>query len=223
MTDYPTVIALLDKINVAMRPSSTEAVETRFLEGMLMLNAHAQFLAAIRIATSGASAATFPLLRVSVESALYAVIAAQSEENRTAWLQRGTNLKRCRKVFTVEVACRFLDDCDQNLANTVRAHYNAAIDHSGHPNPRSIFPSINFDDQEGGLKSVSLTYLSGAGSTLTMRSLVACIEVGVLILFLMRHALPEASVAVDAFHIASTINEEYVTIFEDMGYCFHLP
>ena len=217
MAGYPTVVSLLDKISIAMWPSTTEPVGVRFLESILMLNSHAQFLAAIRIAASGAPASTFPVLRASVESALYAVLASQSEENRTAWLQRSTNLKRCRMIFTVEAACKVLDDLDQNLANRVREHHELGIDYGAHPNPKSILPSISFEDYESGLKGMSLTYLSSAGSTLAMRSLVACIETGVLVFFLMRHALPEARIAIEAFHVACVVDKEYVAILEGMG------
>lgn len=221
MAGFPLVVSLLDKISEAMRPSSTEPTGAGPLEGMLMLNAHAQFLAAIRIAASGAPAAAFPVLRASIESALYALLAAQSEENRTAWLQRSTNPKRCRKIFTVEAACKFLNDHDDpNLAERVREHHELGIDHGAHPNPRSILPSISFEDEESGLKGMGLTYLSSAGSDAAMRSVLACIETGLLVLFLMRHALPEAKFAIDAFHVACAIEPEYIAILEGIGFRF---
>jgi hypothetical protein len=96
LTEYPHFVEFIDKVDGLFR--NLIAVELRGdrVAATLFMNSHASFLAACRIAFSGQSPPTFMALRGALESALYGLIASQSEENGSVWLKRNEDLNRSR-------------------------------------------------------------------------------------------------------------------------------
>jgi len=213
LNEYPELISLLDRMAKALRDmigvSTGSPLEGRtVVENMLLVNAYSLYLSAVRIALSGQSPPVFAVLRACLESALYAVIAAQSEANCTIWIQRKQNLKKCRKIFKKETATKYLEDFDPNLAGCVNESYDALIDFGAHPNPRSVLGHMSFDTKDEG-ELVKFTFLHHVESSEILRPLMACFETGVVVLYLGHHALPKYEPARAAHSVSKILHDEF--------------
>ena len=120
---HSEMIVRLEKMTNALREISglnstfPLSKEVGIFEALLLANAYSLFLSAVRIAISGQSPPVFAVLRACLESALYAVIAAQSPMNRKIWLDRSEQVNACRNLFKKGKAKEYLDKVDRNLSN----------------------------------------------------------------------------------------------------------
>ncbi len=214
----PEIILYLDRVDSLFRKLATGLFKGKPISGLLLLNSHASFLAAVRAAVSGQSPPTFMLLRGSLESSLYALIANENDDNATAWLERGTNIQRCRDIFTASHAARILKRVDPNLAALVGEHYGLSIDFGGHPNVRSVFDHMRLKEDKEEYNEVSLTYLHSAGSQGVIRALGACLEGGVVTVSVSAHVLADHPHAKEAHQKAWELHGEYLNYLESKGY-----
>jgi hypothetical protein len=152
-------------------------------------------------------------LRGSLESTLYGLIASQSQENGSIWLNRDRNLDRSRKLFTARNALNLLKDDPHLYAGAVEA-YELAIEFGAHPNARSILEHLSLADE----RRVSLTYLQGIPSIAAVRAILACIETGLVILHICPHAFPDHKAAMAMHSGASEIRAELDQYLRDKGY-----
>jgi len=142
-----------------------------------------------------------------LESALYAVIAAQSPENRRIWLDRSEQVNACRNLFKKGTAKAYLEKVDQNLSNFVTQLYDSTIDHGAHPNSRSVFNHLNLESRNEG-EAVTLAILHNGDSPSILQALAACFETGVCILHLAQHALPKYAPARAAHSHATDLHRQ---------------
>jgi hypothetical protein len=183
---------------------------------MLFLNAHASFLAAVRIALSGQAPPTHMVLRGALESALYSLIASQNEANSTVWLHRDKDRRRALKLYTARNAIRLLKH-DPNLLNLLGSYYEAAIDFGAHPNFRSVANHMRLEEVDEG-RLVSLTYLHAVPSDQSIRCMAACVEVGLAIIFMSPHAFPNVEVAGECQAEAFQIRGEFDRFIREAGH-----
>jgi hypothetical protein len=216
LAEYQDFIDFLDRIDALFRRLLNGEVSGEPLTWMLFLNAHASFLAAVRIALSGQVPPTHMALRGALESGLFSLIASRSEENRTAWLNRDKDRRRSKSIYTAPNAMKLLEN-DPNLLRSVREAYELAIDFGAHPNRRSLIDHLSFDEVTDDGYPVSLTYLHGAPSTQSLRAIAACIEVGLTILFISPHAL-SIDRAGEAHSEAAQIRQEFDRFIREEGY-----
>ena len=99
LSEYSDFIEFIDKIDNLFRKFIAVELQGDPFAATLFMNAHASFLAAARLAVSGQTPPTFMALRGALESALYGLIASQSEENRLVWVNRDRDLKRSRRLL----------------------------------------------------------------------------------------------------------------------------
>ncbi len=180
---------------------------------LLMMNSHAAFLAAVRIALSGQSPPAFMVLRGCLESALYALIAKQSEANVEIWLEREKRTKECRNLYTAAVAIKILEK-DSNLQDSVRYAYDSLIDHGAHPNKISVLKNLTLKDGEHEQQIMRLTYLHAADSFNVIYTLIACIEMGIAAVSISPHALADYEPAERARKEARTVYDMLQVYFE---------
>jgi hypothetical protein len=213
LAEYSDFIDFIDDIDRLFRTFIEKEIAGDPIAAALFLNAHASFLAASRLAVSGQSPPAFMALRGALESALYGLIVAQSEENRTLWINRADNLPQARKLFTARNALRFLES-DPNLQAMATETYELTIEFGAHPNLRSIIEHLQFTEGHG----LSLTYLAGVPSMPIVRAIIACIETGLVISYFYPHVFPDHE-NVAALHGAAIETRQRLDAYlRDHGY-----
>lgn len=210
---YPELMKFLEKMAMAIRDmdglsAGSPKAGLRPFEAILLVNAYSLYLSAVRIALSGQSPPVFAILRACLESALYAVIVARSEEHRKIWSERKEHIKRCRSLFKKDTAQKYLAKVDPNLARLVSDLYESMIDLGAHPNSRSVFNHLSLDTRDEG-EAVTLAILHHVGSDSILQTLAACFETGVCILYLGRHALPDYAPACNAHGVSTILHREF--------------
>lgn len=155
--------------------------------GILLINAHSCFRAAVRLALSGQLLPVFMTLRGSIESALYANAMIVDPALQNVWLERNkdrASRNTCRNAFTINKMLRYLEQAhNQEFAEFVRDVYGATIDFGAHPNSHSLIRSTHIEELDSGDHAVNVTYIHGADSFELRQSLVACAEIGVAVFF----------------------------------------
>lgn len=95
-------------------------------------------------------------------------------------------LDKCRNTFSVNKAVNGLKDKSSEMAEYVKAHYNACIDFGAHPNEKSIFNHLTkIDSPNDMFDAWELTGVYGPNSWYVNHTLLACVEVGQAIAFLI--------------------------------------
>ncbi len=165
-------------------------------QAFLSMNAFMIYLGAVRVAMTGHEAATFPLFRTALESACYAFLMSEDESLPEIWGNRHRNAKAmrlCRRKFTsaVSEAARAIEASQRRKghAKWINDCYQSAIDFGAHPNPRSIYHHIRSPKDEGNRYVVSLAGLYPSDSFEVSRSLIACLDYGLVIAVVLAHGL----------------------------------
>ena len=211
---YPEMMTHLERMSDALQEISGLNSGTPLkkdvgvFEALLLAHAYSLFLSAVRIALSGQSPPAFAVLRACLESALYAVIAAQNPVNRKIWSDRDAHVKACREKFKKGTAKQYLENVDPNLAAFVTQLYDSMIDFGAHPNSKSVFNHLSLEETHEGL-AVTLAILHDANSRSILQVLAACFETGVCILYLAHHALPDYASARAAHSHATDLHREF--------------
>lgn len=165
-------------------------------QALLSMNAFMIYLSAVRMAMTGHEAATFPLFRTALESASYAFLMSEDESLQEIWGNRHRNVKAmqlCRKKFgaAVSKAARAIEAVEgrKGHAKWINDCYQSAIDFGAHPNPRSIYHYITSRKDESDHYVVSLGSLYPSDSFKVSRSLMACLDYGLVIAVVLAHGL----------------------------------
>ncbi len=154
---------------------------------LLLLNAHASYRSAVRLAFSGQLLPSFMSLRGAVESALYAHAMVADPKLVDIWNNRGADKKsrdKCRKAFSIGNMFQYLEGAHEKFfADHVRDIYDSTIDFGAHPNRLSVIRSTSLSNLEDGMIEVNFAYLHGFGSFEVRQALVACAEIGLAVFF----------------------------------------
>ena len=201
-TDSPFVAALRTYHLFFVEHIFTEETTMSPIQAMLAMHCFMIYLSAIRVAISGHEAATFPLFRTALETSCYAFLIGETVDLERVWLQRHNTpeaLKICRRKFTSAVndtakSIQAQDRISKGTEDWINQAYDAAIDFGAHPNPKSILPHIWIDeDRLDGHVGVNLAGLHSATSFEISRSLMACLDYGLLIALILVRCLEENS------------------------------
>ncbi len=145
--------------------------------GLLLINAHASFRAALRLAFSGQLLPVFMTLRGVIESSLYAHAIVKKPDLQKVWLERAndkTSRKKCRDSFTIGKMFNYLECAhEKSFADYVREHYDYTIDFGAHPNMHSVVKSASLKDLVDGNIQLSFAYLHSHESFEVRQSLIA--------------------------------------------------
>lgn len=157
--------------------------------GVLAMHAYTMLLSSVREALSGHVVSTFPIVRAALESACYAYLIAKDPDKGVVWLDRHQSdaaLKKCRNTFTAKRAAEELERSHPGMAEWVMALYEASIDFGAHPNQKSVVGHLTdggtVDDE---FQMFELTGVYGHDSWEVNRALLACVETGQAVAFML--------------------------------------
>lgn len=157
--------------------------------GLLAMHAYTMLLSSVREALSGHVVSTFPIVRAALESACYAYLIAQDPAMGEVWLNRHQSnaaLNKCRKTFTAKRAAEALERSHPGMAEWVLALYEASIDFGAHPNQKSVVGHLaDGGTVDGGYQMFELTGVYGCDSWEVNRALMACVETGQVVAFML--------------------------------------
>ncbi|CAK6462809.1 hypothetical protein KLEG_03092 [Klebsiella pneumoniae] len=190
VTSPPKLMYLVEHMDeIFQKEILANGIEMHPTAGFLALNSYMMLLASVRQSLSGHTVPVFPILRTALESACYAYLIAVDNSKALIWLDRHKSqsaLNECRKTFTVNKAANKLQERYAEMAEYVKAHYDASIDFGAHPNMKSIFNHLTkIDSPDNKFGAWKLTGVYGSNSRYINYTLLACVEVGQAIAFLI--------------------------------------
>lgn len=114
---------------------------------------------------SGQVAEAFPLLRLCIEYALYALYINSNPNMGEIWMCRHDDdaaRARCRKSFKHESVIASLEKRDPGLFKNIKKLYELTIDFGAHPNEQAITSNVMIEE-ESDKKTYQSLYLHGDG------------------------------------------------------------
>lgn len=162
----------------------------------LFMNSYMLYQSSIETALTGHAAAIYPLMRTALESACYGYVMRTDTAIERLWLNRHDSegaTKAARKASTSAVndAADAIGAAKSHpgTAAIIKQTYQQAINWGAHPNPRSIFKHLEEPKDIGTNIQVDLTGLHNTGSLEYERSLLACLDFGMLLGIVIIHSL----------------------------------
>lgn len=188
------LIAAVHRYDEHFRTRLWTVAETNPIALILFMNAYQTFLAGVRTALGGHSAAAFPVLRTALESAAYGGLIVAEPELAAVWTNRHRDAdshKACRKTFTFDKAIKPIEERAPSIYALAVGAYDNAIDFGAHPNLKGVFGHVAIDDERtDGMIAVTHTSLYGATHIETIRGLCACLDFGLAIIGVIAGSLP---------------------------------
>ncbi|MES3707361.1 hypothetical protein QC590_03845 [Pseudomonas putida] len=190
LTDAPQLMFMIDQMDRIFHDEIFSCeYKANPTTGLLVLNAYTMLLGAVRQALSGHVVSTYPIIRAALESACYAFIIARDESKADIWLNRHAStqaLQKCRTTFTAKRAANELKAVSAKMAEYVTGLYDASIDFGAHPNQKSVVDHLEDSGPVGNdLHSIELTGVYGHNSWQVNQALLACVEIGQAVAFLV--------------------------------------
>jgi hypothetical protein len=147
--NYPKVFELLQAMNAAFvaanRAVEKDNNETLLVPRLLLIRARGAVLAAMRLAMAGEIPEAFPLLRLGVELAWYALHIAKDPSppaRAKTWLKRGdskVDTQACKNEFKVANVRATHEAIDGKHAAHMQQIYENFIDLGAHPSQLGLF------------------------------------------------------------------------------------
>lgn len=183
----PEKFALLSRIDKVFRRAGAGLDnDPNFIPAVFLHRAHNAFLGAVRMAASGQIPETFPLIRSSIEYALYAHHIALDSKRGVVWFSRhdgAAEMKACRGEFSYRNVLQSLEKAHPTLGPQVNEVYERTIDFGAHPNERGISASTRLK-KEGACTVLEIAQLQEGGPAMDLAlRLTADAGVGVLVVF----------------------------------------
>lgn len=157
-------------------------------QALLSSHAFMTYLSAVRMTLSGHPVSAYPLFRASLEAACYAFIMSVNHDLEEIWTHRHKSeeaAKLCRRRFNgavAEAANIFSEDESAgDFGDQIREAYQSSIDFGAHPNPRSIYHHVRLPESTADRQPVEHIGIYSPNSFEVKRTLLACIEYGVLL------------------------------------------
>lgn len=185
----------------------------------LLMHSFMLYEASVATALTGHAVAIYPLLRTALESACYGYLMRSDTAVEALWLNRhksDSDLTAARKRFTsaVKEVAAAIDKKEPNTgkADLINLAYQGAIDWGAHPNPYSIHHHMETPKDIGTHIQVNLTGLHPRGSLEYDRSLLACLDFGMLLGIVIAHSL--SSISKDTVRKLQELNDMKEAILE---------
>ncbi len=166
----------------------------------LLMNSYMLYVSSVGTATTGHAVAIYPLLRTALDSACYGYLMKSDMAVERLWLDRHSSdvaMRAARRKFNsaVKDVAKAIDKAEPHTgkANLINQAYQGAIDWGAHPNPNAIYRHMQAPKDIGTHFQVDLTGLHSRGSLEYERSLLACLDFGVLLGIVIVHSLSTVS------------------------------
>ena len=135
-----------------------------FIEGLMLVNAHAAYRAAAELALQTRTCEAYVLMRSSIEYAMYAVHFFRKPELFEVWAKRGdgqAERKAVRKAFKPVEMIAGVAALHDAIGERVQRNYDLTIDMGAHPNEIGFFGRLKIDEVAPGSKRLAVQYLHG--------------------------------------------------------------
>ncbi len=191
--DRPSAYSTLASIDAGFRLLDEGKVKPPGMDetpAILIVHAHSMYLAAVNCALSGHAAATYPLLRTSLETALYVLFMVSDPKKIGVWLARGESDQArsiCREEFTLGKVVRAAKSINPELGAEIDERYNKLIDMGAHPNWPGLENQVRRTPEEFQVAILLRTTPD------RLVSLIACMDIGMIVLRIIVLALPPYS------------------------------
>ena len=159
---------------------------------LFMTRAHSAYRTAASCALAGQSAELYPILRLMLEQAGYAILINRNPMLAEVWLTRSkskTHRAKSKGEFEIWRIKDTLVSIDKGLEDTFGKLYDRTIDLGAHPNEMSVTSSLGIVKKED-RKDFSTIYLHGDGPVLD-GSLRTLAQVGVCVLLIFQEIFRE--------------------------------
>jgi len=193
LATYPQVSAVLEELHrILLRVTSCvqhDGRESRIVPRMLMTRVHSTIVAASRLAWGGHVYEVYPLLRVAIEQAWYALHMASDPKGTVrarTWLCRNDNaeaMKQCKLEFKVGSVRGTHEALDEPSASEMQRLYEWMIDFGAHPNQMGMLSILERSaDSDNHVYGMPVLTASPLPRLLALR-MTANVGVGVLHVF----------------------------------------
>lgn len=125
---------------------------TDLITPMLLLRCHSAFRVACEHAMAGQVAEVFPLVRICLEYAAYALHIKNNPDLADIWLRRHDDeaaMKAVKNKFLIAKLVATIAKVDKHAADVFTSLYQNAIDFGAHPNERAITGSLVIKRENG--------------------------------------------------------------------------
>jgi hypothetical protein len=159
------------------------------IPAFMFLRALGAFLGGTRLAMSGQLVEAYPVLRLSLEAALYSLHIQRDPSMELIWSERSKSdiaSEKCRIRFSHGKVQQTLESVDLKLAEEVERLYKELIDFGAHPNVDSIFPSVSLET-DGMTETFKTHILVPPDNVLMLFTLDQCAWVGTRVLLVYCH------------------------------------
>ncbi len=171
------------------------------------------YLASVRLISSGQLTEGYPQLRACIESALYAYYMHGEDALIKAWTDRQKSeeaRKECRKLFQHKKVVGRLKKDNPTIGNDADVLYQNCIDYGAHPTELSNVLNWKLA-QKGGRRTLQLQLLN-CDDGFMRGSLVLCADVGLRVLSIFGLVYPNEYKDTNMSIVLSNIRSSYTKI-----------
>lgn len=189
-----SVWGLLNRIDGVFRRAIDGMHNARaWFAGFFLLRAHAAYLGAVRLSTSGQLPEAYMVLRGCLENALYGLFIHENPGLREVWLRRhdaAASKQRVKDEFRIGRMLNLLEARDPATGWPARDLYERTIGFGAHPNEMALLTVLRQAQGEGVVR-FDLNYLSDGSTPALVLCLKTNAQVGVCGLKIFRLVVPE--------------------------------
>lgn len=161
------------------------------VSSLLLLRAHASYLAAVRLCLAAQTCESFMTQRGALEAALYAELVSNCPGAAEKWLNRHDSeaaLREMKQEFRIRPMLDDLSGRDPRVGGAIRSLYATTIDWGAHPNPYGVMGTMEL---EGDAKhfNIELQYLTDKPEQIEL-ALKSTARTGVAIIEIFRLVYP---------------------------------
>ncbi len=159
---------------------------------LFVYGSHSAFRASASLVMTTQIPESFPLMRVCIESAGYALKISENTELENVWMDRENNeeaLKKCRNEFSYKKIYTEIHNKDKRLGEIFEEFYERSITFGSHPNVLSLTSRMKIEETPEN-KSVLLNYYEGNSLNLS-HGLKSLAQVGLCSLYIFQHIFKE--------------------------------
>jgi len=155
--NYPEMYSLLQEVNAVFEAANhgveKDSSEVLLLPRLFVVRTRAAILGACRLAMAGEIPEAFPVLRLAIELAWYALHIAKDAkppERARVWLKRGDSKEAtaaCKNEFKIANVRASHEAIDTQHAAHMQQLYESMIDMGAHPSQLGLFSAVGSETQ----------------------------------------------------------------------------
>lgn len=176
--EHAELISILSRIVNSWNFLGPELRHGNFMSYPLFFAAHSTYLAAVRTATAGHTAAVWPLVRAALEAALYAVIVSGDDALAQKWADPEFDRRERSRLFTAKKGIELVRADSADIASYISQVYETSIDFGAHPNRLGVVRHLEFGETDENYE-MSFAVLWQSSHHRVIEGLVSCVDGGI--------------------------------------------